>query len=528
MIRMLRQMMLAVMMATIGLTPIGAAYAQNTTLTQELNNRGVKPLTPANIDAAGGDPTARTSRIDGFGATMQTLQAGYSAADTLLGDSTGANLGDFFQASAALIAAYVPGDQVEYRLWRSGTQEYDPRVVVQAGTIARNGVAGDEHLYFDFTNGLERTRRLSKSEMITPTSTGVDVRFDVALTSYTNSLTLLSQYFSATDLIQVKIAGGGKLRLQTSSGGVVATSDSTIAIPTSAGVRTLLRVTAAPGGFVRFYTADPATEIWTQLGADVAAPAAFQVETIGTIDWALAGRGPGTNTEGMSGSYYSVEIRDGVDGPIRNPQPIDTWRRSNITDANVLRGSPTLRMFAGSQSGSTVDQYDAVRVARALRPYNDRNHIITNFGHNHSLEMASTFLGKYDTFLGLVKARSPYSPITVTRQNPTKAPWSVAEDTLRGFAIPGYAARNGYDFLDNFTPLAKLGDYSGKLDINGVHPTSAQRATGDATVYPQPYGSDILAAAFAKRFGRWVPISYTAAPTIPGAKNDNARSAMAA
>jgi hypothetical protein len=48
------------MMLLAALTGVPAAsVAQNTTLTQELSNRGIKPLTPANIDAAGGDPTAR-------------------------------------------------------------------------------------------------------------------------------------------------------------------------------------------------------------------------------------------------------------------------------------------------------------------------------------------------------------------------------------------------------------------------------------------------------------------------------------
>ena len=488
----------------------------------------VESIAPADRLAAQIGLHIRPGLPDGFASTLRALYAGKSAAVQMLGDSTGASAGDFLIAAHTrpdFLATLPAGVGVSYRLFEAASQDFLARVIIQAGTAVRNGASGDEHILFDFTQANERSRRMPLSEMAAATSTSIDLRVDAALVSWANGAEqhLVSAYSATTTQgPSLKLKSDGKLRFNSSAGGVAnASVDSTVSVPFAALQRGLIRTTAVPGGVVTFYTGDPTTEVYTQLGATVAAPAAFNVDDATGVDWALAARNPGQTTGSCSGSFFGAEIRDGINGPVRNPQPIDSWHQSGVTDVNLVRGSPQLRIENGSQSGAKVEDYNAARVAKAIRRY-DRAHVLTNFGHNSAFEAAAPFIAKYDTMLGLVRARTGNPvPITLYRQHPAKSTpptntWTgyAEEGILRQLAVMEYAARNGLGLVDNYEAFRQYavanGSYLPQLDYAGPHPTSAARSAADLTInggvaYPQPYGVDILAPVTVQRYQRWVP-----------------------
>lgn len=421
---------------------------------------------------------------DAHALIIGTLQSDLSCALMLQGDSTGDEPGngggnsEWFYLMGQSIAAAMQNEsingttgqaiRVEYKSWNSGTQDMDAWSVIQAGTNGERGAS------FPGPSG-GRSRRLSTLDIPNPPATDWDVRFRVMLADWT----------PATVMTPIARQGGPGFRgwtysVQTNGDHkltwfpVAGSETNNVLTVTSANMGPLtngqaywLRFTiVAATGVATIYTGTD-EKTWTSKGTTTVG-----ATTVGNPDssvfYEIGGRA--NNVEVINGNVYKVEIRDGIGGPVLNPEPIECWGTSNV---QTQVGSPTLFLINGSEAGKGLDWFnDTSRHPKMVRNFCP-SILYLSTGHNEGLYRGRQLTGVLDTWLTLTRARAYYAAISVASQNPECSPaLSPLQHNFRQREMAAWALRNGLMIGPDYTRAAYR-DSRGVAAISkvdGVHP----------------------------------------------------------
>lgn len=372
---------------------------------------------------------------DAHAAIIGALDGGRSATIGLLGDSTGfaptntsATLQWFYQLGAA-IGALNSNWRVEYKSWNSTIQDMQPWAIVQAGA------SGERYARFPGpSNG--RSLRFSASDFAAPTS------------DYDISLKLSGDSLSAAALQTILAHQGGTnfrgftWTFQT-NGDLKLTwfpnsnSETNLTLTATAanlgltnGVVTWLRFTlVAATGVVTIYTGTD-ENTWTSVATTTVGATSIG-DPGSSVFWEIGGRSG--SLEAFTGNIYKVEIRNGIRGPVLNPEPIDAWQTPFV---GSFGGSPTLFCFNGSEPGQGIDWFNGnlgngnPRLPMMVRNIYPAIQYIST-GKNDTLYRGKALWTVMSTLLTSIKARAPGAAISIVSQNPTASP-ATAPDQSNG------------------------------------------------------------------------------------------------
>jgi len=456
----------------------------------------------------GGTPSLapRIFTPDEFQSVVADLKAGRDHAILWQGDSTGDETTEMPYRLGALIGAEGPSARGQYKLFSDATQKFGAWSVIQAGDN------GERYVQFD---GLTRSRIIPNSAI-----GGITGDLDIAVKVAPNDWTPASQQVLVAQRVNAGqrafyfyIDTTGKLALAFSSDGTAESFiASTVATGLTDGSTKWVRVTldvdnGASGYTVGFYTGDDGVS-WTQLGTGVTVGGATSIKN-STDQWEIGARGTSSNL--FSGKIYEVVARQGIDGPVMNPQPITAWQASNASEGNTDGGSPTLYILNACVASTRLSYhtYDTATFQLEVPPYepgllilNDglNEGVTTTTGGAKNAALAGSGKGWFtalDSWLTLAKARLPVASFAVVTQNPKISPAAAADikvQAQRMSQLRTWAQRNSVGVLDTFKafsddPRTNLGFIN---TSDGVHP--------DTVVVDGITGREFEAQAVFKKF----------------------------
>lgn len=423
-------------------------------------------------------------------ALVRKLRAGTDTAYvTVLGDSTGNESNEWFQQAMVALAARFPSYRLTTRSWNDTTQAYDAQVVLRPGAVARG-------LNATTSNGGYITTPDSATLSITG---DLDVQAKVQCDDWTPSAAfeLCGKSGAAGQAGWfLRLGTDGKLTLFWSPDGTAVLSiTSTVAVPFADGATGWVRATidvdnGASQRVVTFYTSNDGSA-WTILGTAVTqagATSIFDNTTAVTFVGRAAG-GPGGIVGQMTA--YQLRIFNGINGTLvadldvaDAPNATSSWVDSkgvpwtaasvSATGCGEMKGSPTLALYNGSQSGQQLAySNDPTRFPKQT-PQPTMDLVFISYGHNEPSnvtpraafkQLADALLAKY-TDCGIVACI----------QNPQTAPRTTSNITgqaSRGVAIRALAASQRYGVVDAYDAFVRspLGLAALVNPADGIHPT---------------------------------------------------------
>mgnify|MGYP000017557105 FL=1 len=423
---------------------------------------------------------ARRPRLaDGiFSAVDAALAAGgNSTAVQVPGDSTANAPDEWVYLLSEWLADRHPDAHVKYKLWDDATQAYGAWSVLQAGASGER--------YALFTNN-SRTFYLPYASF--PHISGdIDIRVRVRLDDWTpaSSQDLVAHYGAAGQrgfIFQVNSSGALSF-LWTTDGTTNISRSSTgaaIADGTEAWVRVTLDVDNGSGGYTATFYKSTDGVTWTTITNSVVPGSTTSIFDASATDYEIGGRG--LNAEMLMGRIYEVQIRDGIDGKIVNPQPIDSWTPRGVSGsyiAGTFGGSPTLYVLNGSKPGANLTYLaDSGRLPKMIHPYAG-SVVFQSCSHNDATtDVGAAYLTARKAFSDAIDARVPGCQQVILTQNPQIAPFGadyIQAHARRRKLLMGYAARAGLVVIDTYK--AFLDWPAGVADLveasDGVHPTAA-------------------------------------------------------
>jgi hypothetical protein len=429
----------------------------------------------------------RANTSGAFGGVTAALADGQSAFVLVSGDSTGNDPYEWVDLMARDLGAMYPNCRVQMKTWNGTTEKNDPWVVLQAGSL------GERHAIIPQT--VPRALFTRSADVVAPTG-DLDIRVKVALDDWTpTGLATIAARYGAAGARSWSLSlnpTGTRLQLDWSPDGTTMVALApppnlpVIADGTTKWVRFTLDVDNGAGGYTgTSYLSDDGVT-WTQVGQSVTSAGITSVYGGGTQDYEIGGRAITSQT--APGKYYEVQIRNGIDGPIVNPQPIDTWNRviaSDMLTTAGFGGSPTLYIINGSQPGADLAYLtDPVRLPKMFPPMPGAL-VFLNCSHNDRENVGTILLSKLDTALTAYRARIGSTAVfCVITQNPQLPPIELAlaqNNSRRRRERLTWAARNALYSIDTYK--AFLDDPRGAaalLKVDGIHPTVGT-ATTDQT-----------------------------------------------
>ena len=421
---------------------------------------------------------ARSNNSGAFGGITGALADGQSASIVVMGDSTGNDAGEWVDLVARDLGAMHPSRRVQVKTWNDATQRHGAWNVLQAGA------AGERHAIVQAVT--PRTLTTRSADITAPTG-DLDIRIKVALDDWTPAaISTLAARFGAAGSRSWSVslnATGTRLQLDWSPDGTAMVAAApppnlpVIADGTTKWVRMTLDVDNGQGGYtVTAYVGDDGLT-WTQTGQTVTTAGITSVYGGGTQEYEIGGRA--TNAQTAPGKYYEVQIRDGIDGVIVNPQPIDSWTRyiaSDVLTFDAFGGSPTLYVINGSHPGADLTYLtDAARLPKMFPPMPGAL-VFLSCSHNDREYVGTSLLARWDAALSTLRARiGGTASFCVITQNPEIAPIELAlrqNNSRRRRDRLAWAARNALYSIDTYK--AFLDDPRGVaalLQADGIHPT---------------------------------------------------------
>jgi hypothetical protein len=417
------------------------------------------------------------------------LEIGQSAAVVVQGDSTGNSSTEWVYMLAERIAETVGSDaHIVYRLWNDATQDYGVPEVVQAGA------AGERHAAFP-----ANSRSFSLPAASFPAITGdIDIRIKCALNQYSrgSTQTLVARY---------GVAGARSFRMEINASNrfiftwsVDGTADLQLTAPsapafadgTDAWFRATVDVDNGLGGRTGKLWTSTDGDVWTEIAAsETTTGGASSIFNPAAVDYEIGGRG---STGGViQGKIYEVQIRSGIDGPIQNPQPIESWQPTGPSGpyvAGTFAGSPTVYIWNGSRAGADYTHLsDVIRLPKMVPPITGGVYY-QSCSHNDSPNVGPAYWAARDAWMTAVIGRMGSATIAVLNQNPRRDPaqaHTIASHAKRAADMAAWAGRNKFVFIDSYR--AFLADPRGWQtlleDVDGVHPT--QGLDGGSGVFLQ-------------------------------------------
>jgi hypothetical protein len=414
-----------------------------------------------------------------------SLQNGQSVAAIVNGDSTGvSSIPTYYRfpyrLTSCLATQVVPGIHAVERDYDDTNSNYFADVTIQTGTIQRNGIAGLAGIKYPATPVLGRIMPTTRVKSIAGTAypaNDVDFRVHLLAADWTATganRALISLYaasgqrswrlyLNSTNKLVFGYSVDGTTEISVGSAGSTPTL--------TAGQAYWFRVTrvALTDTVVLQYGTDNRTWI-TLLSATGTALASNLFSA--TANYAFGARTSNLDMWANT-TYYDVEIRDGIDGPIMNPQGIEQWQRADVnTDTSLVVGSPTLYMINASRVGANIAYLtDPSRFLKMIQPW-DGAFVILNSSHNEFTDLGLTYTTSLDSWLTLLKARLPAASFLYVAQNPEISPANkIEEQTKRTRQGTFWAFRNGLQVADvNAAFLRSPLGLSALTQTDGIHP----------------------------------------------------------
>lgn len=370
---------------------------------------------------------------------------------------------------AQRVATKNPDAAVMVRFWDVTNQRYGYWANLNSGNTQR---------YIDIDTG---TRTLTNSEIGSFTDLDITVDMDPD-TSWTPGTTrsIIAQYGSSGSYghrFQLTSAGGFRFAYST-DGTTSVNRDSTAGHGLTTG-RYQVRVTVdvdngAAGHDVKFYKKPTNSDTWTQVGATVTGAGTISIYRPAARPFELGGN---STTATVPGKYYEALYRNGIDGPVINPQGIENW--INNEDIAPVVGAPTIYISIGAQGGAGITPSDtatsgflnATRLAKMVPPIVSPTTVILNTGHNEIVD-GPAWATSLDSWLTAMKAALPFAHYAVITQNP-RADTITTRHRKRMGDLVGWAAKNGIPAIDTYSAYLKSTAGLGTLlQGDDLHPTA--------------------------------------------------------
>lgn len=432
-----------------------------------------------------------------FAAVDQALAEGRAAAVQVESDSTGNATGEWVYMLTQWLAARWPAAHVKYKV-----ADQTPPYAFGAWEVMQAG-AGERHAYFG-TSSTTATKRTyyTPYNAFTAITGDLDVRVRLAPTAWSGaggSQAIIGRWGASggTKSWMLDMDNSGKLRFQWSADGTatVATLTASAGVGFSANterwVRAALDVDNGSGGYtITLYTSADAIT-WTQQAQSVTTGGTTSLFNPGAAqDYEIGGFGF-TGYLLRGGKIFEAQIRNGIDGPIQNPQPIESWIPRNASspyEAGEFRGGATLYVVNGAVSGADAEVFLAndTYFYKLVPPF-PGSLVFISCGHNDNNLIEGAFIANRDGWQSKIDARCPGNQTVWLTQNPKFAPSdsatidSVQKHGRRMQLLRAWTARKGVAlidtykaFLDDGRPLTDL------VQSDGVHPTQGSSGTGSA------------------------------------------------
>lgn len=398
-------------------------------------------------------------------------------------DSTGNDVnGEWVGLLVKWLAGRNKQMQLSHKLWNDTTQKYDPWIVQQTGTEGLGTRAID--FAWDGTN-FSRTAYLPVANIAAHATVDIDVRCRIWITDWTPASTYvaMARYGSAgARCWYLMVNSAGYLVLSWSNDGTTiinanSTAPNTFTDGTANWIRATLDGDNGSAGYtVNFYTSSDGVT-WTALGAAVTVGGVTSIFNSSTQEYEVGGRG---QTSQLLGSrVYEAQIRNTIDGPIINPQPIDTWVLRDASGPNpgpTYWGTPTLFVINASTSGMGMTYFsDSTRLPLTVEPYYGAL-VFFSCQHNDADLVGIALWNVWDSYLASIKARLPGANFCVVTQNPQIAPRTtqqIARHAERRLHRIQWAQRNNIPIIDTYQAFIDDGRPITDLIVtDGVHPSA--------------------------------------------------------
>lgn len=456
---------------------LNATYATPATVTAALT-----PKLDKTEAAATYAPASRS--VGTFGSVMAALDDQQSASIIVSGDSTGNDTGEWVDLLTQWLAAYKPSQRVQYRVWDDTNQRYPDWTVVQAGT------GGERHALFAMAS-TDTPRSMYCTDSYIPAVTGdIDVRVKVALDDWTPSTIMcLAGRWGGAGSRSWKVglnSGGTRMTMDWSTDGTAIASAApppnmpVITDGSTQWLRWVLDVDNGSGGWTCTVYNSADGVAWTQVGQTVNTTAGVQsLFNPASQDYTIGGRDVGS--EYVLGKIFETQIRNGIDGKIVNPQPIESWMQRTTaspgTHMSEFGGAPTLYVINGSRPGADITYLnDTTRMPKMVPPYVNPL-VFLSCLHNEGENTGLAEKKRWDDWFTALKARVPSASFVAVTQNPQIAPRDASQIRFQGKRrqeVIVWAARNGVYVIDTYAAfLADSRGLSALLNTDGIHPVSA-------------------------------------------------------
>jgi hypothetical protein len=182
---------------------------------------------------------------------------------------------------------------------------------------------------------------------------------------------------------------------------------------------------------------------------------------------------PSGSTGSTVGKFYEVRIRDGIDGIIVNPQPIETWRQTESDSFNGqhVEGTPTIYVYNSAIGGYNLEFYSLITkyAPKMYMPI-----VIVSLSYNEAGAHGELYLTEFEELLTKIKDYVKYPIITVVSQAPTITPAAnITQHKQRVNELAGYAAFHNYDNINMYEGYLESGiELSNLLNSDGLHPNA--------------------------------------------------------
>ena len=413
-----------------------------------------------------------------FSHLIGNLESGLSCGLAVCGDSTGNAATEWVGLLASELATRYPSHGVFHDVINTSTDNYD-RTTVQALPN------GEQYWEMFVSNHYPLTLGNSSVPL---TSGDLDVACKVRIDDW-SSLT----FVTGNDLLaQYGAAGARKFRIYTSQTKILgiafsadgtnlttlSTTSESAFMPYIDGDDFWFRVTIdtdnGSGSYELKFWHGTDGENWTQLGNTKTGAAFASLVDVDT-NYSMS-----NNSRPMNASrFYECHIRDGIDGPIMNPLPMDNWFTGSSVNTATLNGSPALVITNYSWSGRNTLQAMSIDFG-TLFNNNSTTNFFVSLSHNDSYSgfytQWASWLTGIESIVNDMKDRMPFAQPVLVSQNP-KTNYltnnTALHHSVRCAALGGWALRKGYSHIDAHG--AFLADSRGLAVLNdpdGTHPST--------------------------------------------------------
>lgn len=444
---------------------------------------------------------------DAFSAIMGAYEAGASVGIQMCGDYTTNDRTESFETVARYVIEAIPDARVPFSFYQDSQTAYlAPAIFAEGKNASASMVSRERCVVFSGA----RPRRLPNTiGMVTG-----DLEFSQKLQHATwRSVMTLGGYWnpagnpSGTGAAQVPanqrswrvaINADGSVSLWISRDGteqIEARSTVVIQVPSAPLYeRRAIKVTRnMTTGVVQFFVGTEAynsgsntlTVTYTQLGADVTGVtgALFQNPTptvpqnVANTSYTVAGWE--TVGERLTGRIYDTAIRDGINGPILNPQGMECWIADvGASDQSVIEGPATIYFHnASPNNGNFANHWLNEAKRRIMVRRQDIGILFFLANANEGFSFGRAYDANLDAFYAFVKTWAPSLTVIVLNGSPLVAPQTeraIRAQARRAAQATAWATRNNVLAIDTYRAFAKYGGAASDLIMaNGNDLTAA-------------------------------------------------------